>query len=112
MAQIAGEASGKFLFGITAENGGGSGAIDNHIYVFSIASGGGLTTFGSPVSTLASPVYLAVSPEWEVCLYLRPDLGYRDHGERSDGGVRVFDRNIDGVGNLAVRGLERECGQV
>jgi hypothetical protein len=62
MAQIAGEASGKFLLGITAENGGGSGAIDNHIYVFSIASGGGLTTFGSPVSTLASPVYLAVSP--------------------------------------------------
>jgi 6-phosphogluconolactonase (cycloisomerase 2 family) len=62
MAQIAGEASGKFLFGITAENGGGSGAIDNHIYVFSIASGGGLTTFGSPVPTLSSPVYLAVSP--------------------------------------------------
>jgi hypothetical protein len=62
MAQIAGEASGKFLFGITAENGGGSGAIDNHIYVFSIASGGGLQPFGSPVPTLSSPVYLAVSP--------------------------------------------------
>lgn len=62
MAQIAGEASGKFLFGITAENGGGSGAIDNHIYVFSIAAGGGLQAFGSPVPTLSSPVYLTVSP--------------------------------------------------
>jgi 6-phosphogluconolactonase (cycloisomerase 2 family) len=56
MAQLAGEATGKFLLGITP------GAIDNHIYEFSIADGGGLTTFGSPVPTLASPVYLAVSP--------------------------------------------------
>jgi len=62
MAQIAGEITGRFLFGITAENGGGSGAIDNHIYVFSIAFGGGLNRFGSPVPTLASPVYLAVNP--------------------------------------------------
>jgi len=62
MAQIAGEITGRFLFGITAENGGGSGAIDNHIYVFSIAFGGGLNRFGSPVPTLAPPVYLAVSP--------------------------------------------------
>jgi hypothetical protein len=62
MAQIAGESTGKFLFGITAENGGGSGAIDNNIYVFSVAAGGGLTAFGSPVPTQSSPVYLAVSP--------------------------------------------------
>jgi hypothetical protein len=62
MAQIAGEITGRFLFGITAKNGGGSGAIDNHIYVFSIASGGGLNRWGSPVPTLASPVYLAVNP--------------------------------------------------
>ena len=61
MAQIAGEITGRFLFGITAENGAG-GAVDNHIYVFSIAFGGGLNQFGSPVPTLASPVYLAVSP--------------------------------------------------
>ena len=61
MAQIAGEITGKFLFGITAEN-GSSGAIDNHIYIFSIAFGGGLNRFGSPVPTLAPPVYLAVSP--------------------------------------------------
>lgn len=62
MAQLAGESTGKFLLGITAETGGGSGAIDNHIYVFSIASGGGLTSFGSPVPTIGSPAYLAVSP--------------------------------------------------
>ena len=62
MAHIASEITGRFLFGITAENGGGSGAIDNHIYVFSIAFGGGLNRWGSPVPTLASPVYLAVSP--------------------------------------------------
>lgn len=61
MAQIAGEITGRFLFGITAENGSG-GALDNHIYVFSIASGGDLNRFGSPVTTLTSPVYLAVSP--------------------------------------------------
>jgi 6-phosphogluconolactonase (cycloisomerase 2 family) len=62
MAQIAGEITGRFLFGITAENGGGGGAPDNHIYVFSIAFGGGLNRWGSPVPTLASPVYLAVNP--------------------------------------------------
>jgi len=62
VAQIAGEITGRFLFGITAENGSGSGAIDNHIYVFSIAFGGGLNRWGSPVPTRAPPVYLAVSP--------------------------------------------------
>jgi 6-phosphogluconolactonase (cycloisomerase 2 family) len=62
MAQIASEATGKFLLGITAETGGGSGATDNHIYEFSIASGGGLTTFGSPVATTYFPAYLAVNP--------------------------------------------------
>jgi len=62
MAQIAGESSGKFLLGITAETGGGSGATDNHIYVFSIAAGGALNTFGSPVPTTYFPAYLAVSP--------------------------------------------------
>ncbi|HEY6371793.1 MAG TPA: hypothetical protein VIX37_14530, partial [Candidatus Sulfotelmatobacter sp.] len=62
MAQIASEATGKFLLGITAETGGGSGATDNHIYEFAIASGGGLTTFGSPVATQYFPAYLAVNP--------------------------------------------------
>ena len=63
MAQIANEPTGKFLLGITAETGGGSGAIDKNIYVISIASGGGLTPFGSPVPTLSSPGYLVVSPD-------------------------------------------------
>jgi hypothetical protein len=63
MAQIAGEATGKFLLGITAETGGGSGATDNHIYVISIAAGGGLTTFGSPTVTTYFPGFLAVSPD-------------------------------------------------
>lgn len=62
MAQIAGEITGKFLFGITAANGSGGGAIDNNIYVISITAGGGLTAFGSPVPAQSSPVYLAVSP--------------------------------------------------
>jgi len=62
MAQIAGEGTGKFLFGITGATGGGSGAIDKNIYVFSIAAGGGLTVFGSPVPTQGAPGYLAVSP--------------------------------------------------
>jgi hypothetical protein len=62
MAQIAGESTGKFLFGITGETGGGSGAIDKNIYVFSIAAGGGLNVFGSPVPTQNAPGYLAVSP--------------------------------------------------
>jgi len=62
MAQIASESTGRFLLGITAETGGGSGATDNHIYVISIASGGGLTTFGSPTATTYFPAYLVVSP--------------------------------------------------
>jgi 6-phosphogluconolactonase (cycloisomerase 2 family) len=74
MAQIAGEASGKFLLGITP------GAIDNHIYVFSIAAGGGLSVFGSPVPTLASPVYLAVSPNGKF--------------------VYTFEQTFDGVTNV------------
>ncbi len=63
MAKIANEATGKFLLGITAETGTGGGAIDSHIYVLSIASGGGLTTFGSPVPTQYSPANLVVSPD-------------------------------------------------
>jgi hypothetical protein len=62
MAQIAGESTGKFLFGIKGETGGGSGLIDKNIYVFSIAAGGGLNVFGSPVPTQNAPGYLAVSP--------------------------------------------------
>jgi 6-phosphogluconolactonase (cycloisomerase 2 family) len=62
MAQIANESTGRFLLGITAETGGGSGATDNHIYVISIASGGGLSPFGSPVATTYFPGYLAVNP--------------------------------------------------
>lgn len=63
MAQIASESTGKFLVGITAETGGGSGAIDKNIYIISIASGGGLGAFGSPVPTVYSPGYIAVSPD-------------------------------------------------
>lgn len=62
MAQIASESTGRFLLGITAETGGGSGAIDKNIYIISIASGGGIAPFGSPVSTVYSPGYIAVSP--------------------------------------------------
>jgi len=62
MAQLAAESTGTFLLGITGETGGGSGAIDKNIYVLSIVSGGGLTTFGSPTPTQSSPGYLAVSP--------------------------------------------------
>jgi len=62
MAQIASESTGKFLLGITAETGAGSGATDNHVYVISIAAGGGLSAFGSPTATTYFPGYLAVSP--------------------------------------------------
>jgi len=62
MAQIAGEASGNYIIGITAEDGAGGGAVDNHIYVFAIASGGALTSPAVAYPTGNSPVYLAVSP--------------------------------------------------
>ena len=91
MVQLAGEASGKFLLGITP------GAVDSHVYLFSIASGGGLTAFGS---------------EWKVRLYLRADFRRSDQCERTDGRFRVFDRNIDTIGNLALLGIGRERRKV
>ena len=61
MAQIAGEASGTYIVGITAEDGAGGGSIDKTIYVFGIGGTGSLSAATLTV-TQGSPVYLAVSP--------------------------------------------------
>jgi 6-phosphogluconolactonase (cycloisomerase 2 family) len=62
MAQIAGEASGNYIIGITAEDGAGGGVVDNHLYVFTIGSGGAPVSPAVSYLTGNSPVYLAVSP--------------------------------------------------
>ena len=65
MSQIVGEKSGKYLLGVTGGTGAGGGAVDNNIYIFTIAQSGltgALSQFGSPVPTSFSPVFLAVSP--------------------------------------------------
>ena len=106
MVQIAGEASGKFLLGITP------GAVDSHVYRildrfrrrpdglrFAGANSGPACVSGS-------------ESEWKVRLYLRPDFRRSDQCERTDGRFRVFDRNIDAIGNLALLGIGRERRQV
>jgi 6-phosphogluconolactonase (cycloisomerase 2 family) len=62
MAQISGEFSGKYIIGITAEDGAGGGSIDNSIYVFGIGVGTGTLSGPTKTTTQFSPVYLAVSP--------------------------------------------------
>ena len=82
MAQIAGESSGKFIIGITGQDGSHGGAADPHIYFFTISPGGGLN-IPTAVSTLQSPVYLAVSPN---------GFAYTFEDDTPDGGVTI---NVD-----------------
>jgi hypothetical protein len=60
VAMISGEASGKYLVGITG------GVTDNHIYLLNIAQSGTVGALsvaaGSPFSTVYTPISLAVSP--------------------------------------------------
>lgn len=63
MAQVAGDASGKYLIGTTSSSSG----TDSHLYVFSIqqsgTTAGALTPVtGSPFVTLYSPIGIAVQP--------------------------------------------------
>ena len=62
MAQIAGEASGKYLIGIKAEDGAGGGSVDKNIWVFGIGVGTGSLIGPTATATQYPPVYLAVSP--------------------------------------------------
>jgi 6-phosphogluconolactonase (cycloisomerase 2 family) len=66
MAQISGESSGKYIMGITAEDGENGGFADDHIYVFGISQSGSAGALspvaGSPFATVYSPVYMTVSP--------------------------------------------------
>lgn len=63
MAQVAGEPTGKYLIGITAQTGQNGGATDNNVYVFNISQTGGLSAAsGSPFAAVASPNRLVVSP--------------------------------------------------
>jgi 6-phosphogluconolactonase (cycloisomerase 2 family) len=67
MAQISGESSGKYIVGITAQDGANGGIADDSIYVFAISqSGSSLGALspvaGSPFATLYSPLYMTVSP--------------------------------------------------
>jgi len=82
MAQIAGESSGKFIIGITGQDGSQGGAADPHVYFFTISPGGALN-IPTAVSTLQSPVYLAVSPN---------GFAYTFEDDTPDGGVTI---NID-----------------
>ena len=61
VVQVAGDKSGKFLMGTTAEI-GTSGVADNSIYVFSIVAGALVPVSGSPFPTTNAPAYIAVSP--------------------------------------------------
>lgn len=72
MATIAGEASGKYIFGITGQSN------DNHVYVFSINSSTGLLAqVGSPTQTTGTPRNLSVHPngKWVYALNQDPVLG-------------------------------------
>ena len=82
MAQIAGESSGKFIIGITGQDGSQGGVADPHVYFFTISPGGALN-IPTAVSTLQSPVYLAVSPN---------GFAYTFEDDTPDGGVTI---NID-----------------
>lgn len=65
MWQVQGEPTGKFLIGTSGNSAasGYSGVVDDHLYVFSISSTGGLTQVsGSPFATVYSPFSIAVSP--------------------------------------------------
>jgi len=66
-AEIAGEASGKYLFGITEQ------VTDNHVYVFSIGSSGLLTLVGSPTLTSGTPRNLSVHPNGKWVYALNED---------------------------------------
>ena len=61
MAQISGESTGKYIIGITAQNGATSNA-DSHVYVFAITSGTGALTGPTAFVTAFPPVDMAVSP--------------------------------------------------
>src|SRR5262249_52971362 len=61
MAQVAGEATGKYLIGITAET--GPSTFDSSVYVFGISQTGALSPVtGSPFLAVSSPNRLVVSP--------------------------------------------------
>jgi hypothetical protein len=61
LAQISGEKTGKFLLGITAQDGAIGGVVDNSIYMFAIGTGGALTQLPT-TTTVYSPIYMTVSP--------------------------------------------------
>jgi len=65
MTQVKGEATGKFLFGVTGQSGVNGTPIDDHIYVFNINQTTGAITpaSGSPFVTLYSPINIAVNPK-------------------------------------------------
>jgi hypothetical protein len=63
MFEMQGEASGKYLIGISGEVFYFTGVDDTHIYVFSIASNGAITPVsGSPFQTVYAPFNIAVQP--------------------------------------------------
>ena len=61
MAQVSGESTGKYIIGITAQDGATSTA-DSHVYVFSITAGTGALTGPTAFITAFPPVNMAVSP--------------------------------------------------
>ncbi|HEY6370623.1 MAG TPA: beta-propeller fold lactonase family protein [Candidatus Sulfotelmatobacter sp.] len=111
MAQIEGEATGRFLLGITAETGGGSGATDSHIYVFSIASGGGLTIFGSPKATTYFPGYLAVSPNGMFVYTFNQTFGVTGSVNDPMEGFAFSTGTLTELGSSPFTGLDAQLGK-
>jgi 6-phosphogluconolactonase (cycloisomerase 2 family) len=63
MYQVAGETTGKFMFGVTGETGfAPGGALDQHVYIFSINQASGVLTQVGTVSTTYGPIGLVVHP--------------------------------------------------
>ncbi len=64
MMMLAGEPSGKYIFGITQSNGAGGTALDNNVYEFAISSGSATGALSSlpPTVSPETPSWLAVSP--------------------------------------------------
>jgi len=61
MMMMTGEATGKYMIGITQHNGAHGAALDSNVYVFTISASGALAQL-PPFSTSGDPSYVQVSP--------------------------------------------------
>ena len=110
MAQIAGEASGKFLFGITAEM--AAQRSDRQSYLRNLDRFGRRPDdirFAGADSGLAGVP--GGEPEWEVRLHLRPDLRQRDQVNDPMEGFAFSTGTLTELGTSPFAGLNANVGK-